>query len=332
MLGERVGEQDRLFYEFDLDERVPCDHLLRWIDGVLDLSWLRAELRPFYSHTGRPSVCPELMIRMLLVGYCYSIRSERRLCQEVELNLAYRWFCRLGLEDEVPDHSTFSVNRHGRFRESDAFRRVFESVVSRCMAAGLVEGEGFAVDASVIEADASRFKRIEGGSVDWTDAERARRPIKEYLSALDGAAAPASPARAPKALSLTDPAAAWTTRGRHKVMFGYSLNYLIDTKAAVIVEVEATPTRISREVAAAETMVERALRSATPADRRRCRLWDRKAARLADRARHRPPYPGLGQSQARRRDAVTRGLHLRRRGRRLHLSWRQGAQDDRHGA
>jgi transposase len=258
MLGERVGEQDRLFYEFDLEERVSADHLLRRIDGVLDLSWLRAELRPFYSHTGRPSVCPELIIRMLLVGYCYSIRSERRLCQEVELNLAYRWFCRLGLEDEVPDHSTFSVNRHGRFRESDAFRRVFESVVSRCMAAGLVEGEGFAVDASVIEADASRFKRIEGGSVDWTDAERARRPIKEYLSALDGAAAPASPARAPKALSLTDPAAAWTTRGRHKVMFGYSLNYLIDTKAAVVVDVEATATRISREVEATETMVERA--------------------------------------------------------------------------
>ncbi len=258
MLGERVGEQDRLFYEFDLEDRVPGDHLLRRIDGVLDLSWLRAELRPFYSHTGRPSVCPELMIRMLLVGYCYSIRSERRLCQEVELNLAYRWFCRLGLEDEVPDHSTFSVNRHGRFRQSDAFRLVFENVVRRCMAAGLVEGEGFAVDASVIEADASRFKRIEGGAIDWTDPERACRPIKEYLSALDDGATPTSPARTPKALSSTDPAAAWTTRGRHKVMFGYSLNYLIDTKAAVIVDVEATPTRISKEVEAAETMVARA--------------------------------------------------------------------------
>ena len=110
MMGERVGAQDRLFYEFDLEVRVPADHLLRRINGVLDLSWLRGELRAFYSRTGRPSVCPELMIRMLLVGYCYSIRSERRLCQEVELNLAYRWFCRLGLEDEVPDHSTFSVS------------------------------------------------------------------------------------------------------------------------------------------------------------------------------------------------------------------------------
>jgi len=257
MMGDGFGRQDRLFYEFDLEARVPCDHLLRQIDNALDLSWLRAELGPFYSHTGRPSVCPELMIRMLLVGFCYSIRSERRLCHEVELNLAYRWFCRLGLEDAVPDHSTFSVNRHGRFRESDAFRLVFESVVRRCMAAGLVGGEGFAVDASVIEADASRYKRVEGSEIDWTDAERARRPVREYLTALDGEHAPTNPARKPKALSPTDPAAAWTTRGRHKVMFGYSLNYLIDTKDAVIVDVEATPTRISREVAAAETMIER---------------------------------------------------------------------------
>ncbi len=146
MLGTRQGIQDRLFYEFDLDEVVPGDHLLRRIDAVLDLDWLRRELRPFYSHTGRPSVCPELMVRMLVIGYCFSIRSERRLCDEVRLNLAYRWFCRLGIEDRVPDHSTFSVNRLGRFHESDVFRRVFESVVRRCMDAGLVGGEGFAVD------------------------------------------------------------------------------------------------------------------------------------------------------------------------------------------
>ena len=162
MMGAAIGRQDRLFYAFDLETMVPKDHLLRRIDAVLDLSWLREELKPYYSTIGRPSVCPELMIRMLLVGYCYSIRSERQLCQEVEFNLAYRWFCRLGLEDRVPDHSTFSVNRHGRFRESDVLRTVFEDVVSGCMKAGLVGGEGFAVDASVIEADASRFQRIEG--------------------------------------------------------------------------------------------------------------------------------------------------------------------------
>ncbi len=257
MMGEQLGRQDRLFYEFDLEEMVPGDHLLRRIDAVLDLSWLRSELAPYYSQTGSPSVDPELLIRMLVIGYCYSIRSERRLCREVEMNLAYRWFCGLGLEDKVPDHSTFSVNRHGRFRDSDILRQVFESVVRGCMSVGLVGGEGFAVDASVIEADASRFQRIEGSEVDWSDAQRARRPIREYLAALDSENAPTNPERAPKAMSPTDPAAAWTTRGRHKVMFGYSLNYLIDTREAVIVDVEATPTRISKEVDAAETMVER---------------------------------------------------------------------------
>ena len=257
MMGEPVGRQARLFYEFDLEDVVPSDHLLRKIDAVLELSWLRGELKPYYSHTGCPSVCPELMVRMLLVGYCYSIRSERRLCQEVKVNLAYRWFCGLGLEDKVPHHSTFSVNRHGRFRESDILRAVFEDVVCGCMAAGLVGGEGFAVDASVIEANASRFQRVEGSEVDWTPEQRARRPVSEYLVALESENPPINPAQKPKAMSPTDPAAAWTTRGRHKVMFGYSLNYLIDMENAVILDVEATPTRISKEVDAAETMVER---------------------------------------------------------------------------
>ena len=256
-MGPAVGQQDRLFYEFDLDERIPSNHLLRRIDAVLDLSWLRAELAPFYSHTGCPSIDPELMIRMLLVGYCYSIRADRRLCGEVELNLAYRWFCRLGLEDKVPHHSTFSVNRHGRFRDSDVLRKVFENVVRGCMEAGFVRGEGFAVDASVIEADASRFQRVEGSEVDWTDAQRSSRPVREYLAALDSEHSPTNPDRKPKAMSPVDPSAAWTTRGRHKVMFGYSLNYLIDMEHAVILDVEATPTRITKEVDATETMLER---------------------------------------------------------------------------
>ena len=301
MLGNRVGQQNRLIYAFDLEERVPNDHLLRRLDAVLDLTWLRAELAPFYSHTGRPSVDPELMIRMLLVGYCYSIRSERRLCQEVELNLAYRWFCRLGLEDAVPDHSTFSVNRHGRFRDSDILRSVFENVVRRCVEAGLVGGEGFAVDASVIEADASRFVRVEGSEIDWTDEQQARRPIREYLDALDGGSSPINPHQKPRALSPTDPSAAWTTRGRNKVMFGYSLNYLIDMENAVIVDVEATPTRISREVEAAGTMIERT--SST---------FDLKPERIAGDVAYgtgrmlgwlhgstdRAAYPGLGQGKA----------------------------------
>ena len=257
MMGEPVGRQDRLFYEFDLEDMVPGDHLLRRIDAALDLSWLRGEMRPHYSHLGCPSVCPELMVRMLLVGYCYSIRSERRLCQEVKVNLAYRWFCGLGLEDKVPHHSTFSVNRHGRFRESDILRKVFDEVVCGCMKAGLVGGEGFAVDATVIEANASRFQRVEGAEVDWSDKQRASRPVREYLAALESENPPINPDQEPKAMSPSDPAAAWTTRGRHKVMFGYSLNYLIDMEGPVILDVEATPTRISKEVDATETMIER---------------------------------------------------------------------------
>ena len=257
MLGAQVGQQDRLFYEFNLDDRVPANHLLRRIDAVLDLNWLRSEIAPFYSHTGCPSIDPELMIRMLLVGYCYSIRSERRLCQEVEFNLAYRWFCRLGIEDKVPNHSTFSVNRHGRFRASDVFRQVFDRIVRQCMDAGLVKGEGLAVDASVIEADASRFARVEGGEVDWTEEQRASRAVQDYITALESGNTPANPERKPKALSPTDPSAAWTSRGRNKVMFGYSLNYLIDMENAVIVDVEATPTRISKEVDATGIMIER---------------------------------------------------------------------------
>ena len=257
MMGEPLGRQDRLFYEFDLEDMVPSDHLLRRIDATLDLSWLRGEMKPHYSHLGCPSVCPELMVRMLLVGYCYSIRSERRLCQEVKVNLAYRWFCGLGLEDKVPHHSTFSVNRHGRFRDSDILRKVFDETVCSCMARGLVGGEGFAVDASVIEANASRFERVEVSQVDWSDQQRASRPVQEYLAALESDNPPINPDQDPKAMSPTDPSAAWTTRGRHKVMFGYSLNYLIDLEAAVIVDVEATPTRISKEVDATETMIER---------------------------------------------------------------------------
>jgi transposase len=162
MMGERQVQQDALFYEFSLERHVPERHLLRSIDRFVELGELRRQLAPFYSAIGRPSIDPELMIRMLIVGYCFGIRSERRLCEEVHLNLAYRWFCRLGLDGAVPDHSTFSKNRHGRFRESDLLRRLFESVLQRCIAEGLVGGEGFAVDASLIQADASDRTRCSG--------------------------------------------------------------------------------------------------------------------------------------------------------------------------
>src|SRR6218665_1889475 len=162
MMGQLPSGQQRLFYSFNLEDHVPPQHLLRSIDQCLDLSDLRAHLTDFYSPIGRPSIDPELMVRMLVVGYCYGIRSERRLCEEVHLNLAYRWFCRLGLEGDVPDHSTFSKNRHGRFRESDLLRELFETTVRRCIDEGLVGGEGFAVDASLIKADANKQRSAEG--------------------------------------------------------------------------------------------------------------------------------------------------------------------------
>src|ERR1700727_3381802 len=150
MMGQRRVMQEALFYGFSLERPVPDGNLLRKIDRFVDLSEVRAHLGPYYSDVGRPSIDLELMIRMLIVGYCLGIRSERRLCEEVHLNLAYRWFCRLGLDGVVPDHSTFSKNRHGRFRESDALCRLFGRAGARCLAEGLVGGEGFAVDASLI--------------------------------------------------------------------------------------------------------------------------------------------------------------------------------------
>jgi transposase len=256
MMGRLAGGQTKLFYAFCLEERVPAEHLLRKIDRVLDLGDLHQRVAPFYSAIGRPSIDPELMIRMLIVGYCYGIRSERRLCEEVALNLAYRWFCRLGLEDPVPDHSTFSKTRHGRFRDGDVFRQVFETTVRRCMSAGLVSGDGFAVDASVLEADASRYHGVASlDELDWSDPDRHSRAVREYLAALDPEPAPER--KEPKVISPSDPCSAWTAKANKRVQFGYGLNYLIDTAHAVIVDVEATPARTYDEVAATRTMLER---------------------------------------------------------------------------
>lgn len=255
MMGHHGGDQNRLFYSFNLDDHVPSDHLLRGIDRFLDLSDLRAHLAPYYSPIGRPSIDPELMIRMLIVGYCFGIRSERRLCEEVHLNLAYRWFCRLGLEDAVPDHSSFSKNRHGRFRDSDTLRFVFEQVLARCIREGLVGGEGFAIDASVVKADASRQRGVSGQEVDWAKLGSISRPVREYLKALEAAADEENPA--PKNISLTDPAARWTAAPGGPAFYAYSTNYLVDVKTGIVVDVEATSAHRTEEVNATRTMVER---------------------------------------------------------------------------
>ena len=255
MMGERAVRQEALFYGFNLDDHVPADHLLRSIDRFVELANIRRELAPYYSAIGRPSIDPELMIRMLLIGYCRGIRSERRLCDEVHLNLAYRWFCRLGLTDPVPDHSTFSKNRHGRFRDSDLLRRLFEATVRRCMAEGIVGGQGFAVDASMIRADAHRQKGV--ASRDELVPEDTTRAVTEYLTVLDDAAFGAATEVAPKFISPTDPAARWTAAAGGPACYAYCDNYLIDVEHAVIVDVEATTAVRQAEVGAAQTMLTR---------------------------------------------------------------------------
>jgi transposase len=272
MMGRREDRQVQFLYAFDLDKVVPADHLVRQIDGILDLSWVHKELAPYYSHTGRPSIDPVLMIRMLLVGYVFALRSERRLCSEVQVNLAYRWFCKLSVEDQIPDHSVFSRARHERFRESDALRRVFEGVVAMCIAAGLVGGEAFSIDASLIKADVDKKRRAPGDRpINWPKSEEASRAVREYLAALD--AAPGDEAsrskddggpsngngrnKPPKEVSLTDPQATWVARPGVDPFFAYDANYLIDNKAGIIVDAEGTRANRVVEIAVTQTMMER---------------------------------------------------------------------------
>src|SRR6201981_3436956 len=207
MMGRLNHDQEQFFYSFRLDEAVPNDHLVRQIAAVLDLTWVHSELAPFYPTMGRHSIDPELMIRMLDIGYVFAIRSERALCRDVQVNLAYRWFCGLSIEDKIPDHSAFSRARNERFRDSGIFRSVFERVVNACIRAGLVGGEGFAVDASLIMADANKQRSIPGSQ--WSkelDARAVSRATKEYLATLDDAAFGAASDVTPKFVSPSDPA------------------------------------------------------------------------------------------------------------------------------
>src|SRR5438132_5277318 len=277
MMGRKYREQANFFYEFRLDDMIPKGHLLRRINVFVTsvLSDLHEQLGPFYSAIGRPSIDLELLIRMLIVAYCFGIRSERKLCEEVKLHLAYRWFCRLDLNDAIPHHSTFSENRLNRFRESDILRHIFERVVMAAMGMGLVKGEGFAVDASVMEANASRYHGKAPDELDWTEKQRQKRAVAEYLAALEAEAAIEGDAlnesggseskrqrryerQPPKVISPSDPQSAWTAKANKRVQFGYGLNYLIDIENAVIVDVEATPARTYDEVAATQTILDRA--------------------------------------------------------------------------
>ncbi len=258
MMGRLKQDQVQLFYSFNLDEAVPEDHLVRKIAAVLDLSWVHSELAGFYSPMGRPSIDPVLMIRMLIVGYVFAIRSERALCREVQVNLAYRWFCGLSIEDKLPDHSAFSRARNERFRNSNVFRLVFERIVGACIAAGLVGGDGFAVDASLIEADANKSRSIPGEEWDKDiDPATAERAVKDYLATLDDPAYGAASEVTPKFISSSDPASQWTSAMKSAAFFAYADNYLIDVKFGIIMDVEASRAIRQAEVGASQTMIER---------------------------------------------------------------------------
>src|ERR1700676_1524148 len=259
MMGRLEQDQGQLFYSFCLEEVVPDDHQVRAISSVLDLSWVYGELSPHYPALGRPSIDPVLMIRMLILGYAFGLRSERLLCREVRVNLAYRWFCGLSIEDKIPDHSVFSRARNERFRDHNIFRQVFERVVGACIAAGLVGGDGFAVDASLIEADANKSRSVPG--VEWNtkriDPEAASRAAKEYLATLEDAAYGAASPVTPKFISPSDPAAQWTGAMKSAAFLAYADNYLIDVKFGIIMDVEASRAIRQAEVGASRTMIER---------------------------------------------------------------------------
>lgn len=255
MMGRQV-EQGSLLYEFNLEDRVPTDHLLRRVDAILDLGFVHEVMAEHYSAIGRPSIDPVLMVRMLLVGSLYGVRSERRLCEEVDLNLGYRWFCRLGLDGRVPDHSTFTKNRHGRFRDSKLMRVVFERVVEQCLALGIAEVRHVAVDGTHITASASKDRFVK--SADELPREGASRAVRDYFVDLDEALPdlPGTTRHPPKAISATDPSFALSTK-HGKRTFAYGLNAMIDTGSGVVLDVEAAPARFADEPEAARRMVER---------------------------------------------------------------------------
>jgi transposase len=248
-----MGQQPRtesLFYYFRLEDQIPEDHLLRLIDRHVDLNFVRERLKSFYSSTGRPSIDPEVLLRLLLVGYLCGITSERHLLEEVRMHLAYRWFTRLGFEQEIPDHSTFSKNRHGRFRQSGVFREVFEEIVRKCLVAGLVQSQNMAVDGTMVGANASQGSRVPREKL--KEAAQVSRTVQEYLAELEQV----NPVSDVETISTTDPDAVWATKGGPAMMAYYD-NYLIDTASRVILDVEATPALSRQEMVAARRMVER---------------------------------------------------------------------------
>ena len=253
MMGQYTRAES-LFYYFRIEDHVPENHLLRLIDRHISFDFVREKLRDSYSDTGRPSIDPEVLLRILLVGYLYGVTSERKLVEELRMHLAWRWFTGLGFDQEIPNHSTFSKNRHGRFQESKLFQELFERIVAQCIAAGLVNGEHMSVDGSFIQANATNDSRIPREQL--AEAAQVKRTVREYLKELEEENGDGEPVHQQDKVSTTDPDATYASKGKGLARLGYYDNYLVDNASCVIVGVQATAARLSQESAAARDMIE----------------------------------------------------------------------------
>jgi transposase len=253
-----MGQHDRsetLFYYFRLEDQVPENHLLRLIEKHISFEFVRERLKETYSEIGRPSIDPELLLRILLIGYLYGITSERKLVEELRMHLAWRWFTGLGFDQEIPHHSTFSKNRHGRFQESKLFEQLFEEMVRQCVEVGLVEGKQLSVDGSFVEANAAKQSRIPREQL--KEAARVHHTVRQYLVELEEQNPMEKPVHQQARVSTTDPDSTYATKGGTPARLGYYDNYLVDNPSCVIVGVQATAARMSQETVAAQDMITR---------------------------------------------------------------------------
>jgi len=253
-----MGHQSRgeaLLYYFRLEDHVPENHLLRLIDKHISFDFVRERLKQSYSDMGRPSIDPELLLRILLIGYLYGITSERRLVEELRMHLAWRWFTGLGFDQEIPHHSTFSKNRHGRFQESKLFEELFEQIVRQCIEVGLVEGKQLSVDGTFVEANAAKESRVPRERL--AEAAQVHRTVRQYLKEVEEQNPVEEPVHKQDQVSTTDPDSTYATKGGIPARMGYYNNYLIDNSSCVIVGVQATAARMSQETVAAQDMITR---------------------------------------------------------------------------
>src|SRR5712672_307688 len=254
MMGQHARSES-LFYYFRLDDQVPENHLLRLVDKHIDFGFVRERLKDSYSEAGRPSIDPELLLRILLIGYLYGISSERKLVEELRMHLAWRWFTGLGFDEEVPHHSTFSKNRHGRFQESKVFEQLFEEVVAQCLSVGLVRGDELSVDGTFVEANASKESRIPREQL--MEVAQVNRTVREYLAELEMQNPVEEPTHSQDKVSTTDHDSTYATKGGTPARMGYYDNYLVDNHSCIVVGVQATAARMSQETVAAQDMLTR---------------------------------------------------------------------------